>query len=116
MSGKTYTKGPWLAKATYKGFPSILCPRTGFGNDENNINDYGAVMVLSVGDHTEPTAHGNEWENARLIAAAPDMLEALQGLLLMLGSNTEDDLDYMQGEIEAAQAAVNKALGVDSND
>lgn len=74
MSEVKYTRGPWRAEG-----PSIW-------------NDYGCVCV-SV----------NTAANARLIAAAPELLEALQGVLRVADRETI--------EFDAARAAIAKALG-----
>ena len=47
------------------------------------------------------------WHNARLIAAAPDLLEALEGLLDL----HSDDLQHAGPAWDAASAAIAKAKG-----
>lgn len=49
--------------------------------------------------------------NARLIAAAPDLLAALRGLLSEVSARA-DDLDILEAVL-AAEAAVDKATGGD---
>lgn len=52
-----------------------------------------------------PISQGSAEANARLIAAAPDLLEALQGFLVMTEGH------FMEPQQKAAKAAIAKALG-----
>ena len=71
---------------------------------------------LSVGGHCSPDDsdmeyvcfiedHHREGANSHLIAAAPDLLAALEGLLPMWGSGIKEP------HVEAARAAIAKAKG-----
>lgn len=73
--------------------PWIIRPRGGF--------DYGSTVFDVVGVCTNISTQ----EEARLIAAAPELLEALQGLLNALPSATTHPA------IKAARAAIKKATG-----
>ena len=61
----------------------------------------GCVRVAIVDDSA-----GCEPGNAALIAAAPEMLEALEALVDMVDSG-----DYRQATLNAADAAIRKARG-----
>lgn len=52
--------------------------------------------------------NGKEDDNGRLIAAAPELLEALQGLLIRVADDEEYGPDHA---ITKARAAIVKALG-----
>ena len=70
-----------------------------------------AAQMPCVGGVTDIHAEAGaimEKANARLIAAAPDLLAALKGIL---ESNAEGPYSYYPPEFEAARAAVAKATG-----
>lgn len=104
-----YTKGPWtiqeLAKdiSGYSGWNSY-CIRA-----NNNIH------LATVGDVDRFFQDDNE-SNARLIAAAPDLLEALKALFencCMIHSHWGDGCNQKEADaaIRAAKAAIAKAEG-----
>lgn len=86
-----HTPGPWIF---YADTPST---------DPNwHIVTTANRMRVLANVHIEP---GNAMDaaNARLIAAAPDLLEALQGVLRVADRQTD--------EFDAARAAIAKAIG-----
>lgn len=109
-----YTSGPWSACCLDR------CPHYVFGPNGDEI-----ICDLN---HNEPDAYGYDkyngiitidqrQANARLIAAAPDLLEALEKCLYIIGHpkdepetlwRTDDEINdaYMQ-----ARAAIAKAKG-----
>jgi hypothetical protein len=94
----THTPGPWRAVKTHSGIIDILDPRS-------------RDVVTVYGGGVESTS---KEANARLIAAAPDLLEALKDILRMLrtappGTNLNDRrfIDYGI----AANRAIAKAEG-----
>lgn len=89
-----YTPGPW----THIGQGDI----TGV---ETNGTNHGPVDVCCVYLRTVP---GRTEANARLIAAAPDLLEALQRSLSWLSSYRGGGA---MGCYDQARAAIAKALG-----
>jgi hypothetical protein len=60
--------------------------------------------IADVGGHTTPEAH----ENARLIAAAPELLAAAEALERLSMPGTDG---IMEAEFDALRAAVAKARG-----
>lgn len=103
-SGK-HTAGPWVANADHSGEGwRIESDAVGYPND-------GWVLAQLSGPDAEANAH--------LFAAAPELLEALEGLMpTNLGSlpDTMPDsatlpLDVTFGELRAARAALSKAKG-----
>ena len=96
----SHTSGPW----THEGQGDI----TGIENDPAS-GCVGKVDVACVYLRTVP---GKTEANARLIAAAPDLLTALTGLLAL-------DADHQRGaddddvciEVRQARAAIAKAEG-----
>lgn len=72
-----YTPGPWKRK-----IKSVLIP---------------------IAPYEWAEAYGGSIANARLIAAAPDLLEALKGVLRVADRKTD--------EFDAARAAIAKAEG-----
>lgn len=78
MSGVKHTPGPWAAKAGATSYPEC-----------DDVDCYVAVLspagreVVSLYERysLRPDDRGCWEADARLIAAAPDLLEALEGLL-----------------------------------
>lgn len=105
---RQYTPGPWWAQENSAYGWSVLTYRDSESADNFRIRDTGATICGLIGDHTEERTSGNEEANARLIAAAPDLLEALQYAAQFLADEVEqrglagsDMTDYQD---EAAQA------------
>lgn len=97
MSG--YTKGPWE-----------------FHEDDGEDNqivvgDNGDVICV-VGSYM--TSVEEDFANGPLIAAAPELLEALQEMVAIVKKNTYPQPDKPSstwGRMEAAEAVIAKALG-----
>jgi len=89
-----HTPGPWVVHPT-----SIHPAVRSIGTAE-----VGPRRICTVG-----STNGNpiDWHNARLIAAAPDLLEALCALVLGIdaGGATLDDMRYARAAIAKAEAA-----------
>lgn len=76
-----YTPGPWWAsRSKITGSWSVRTLRDNDAEDSRHVGcDTGAYVCMGVGDHTEQRTSGDTYEaNARLIAAAPEMYEALK--------------------------------------
>lgn len=98
-----HTPGPWIAHKTgYKGHASGAWYIYAI-----NSSDGRSPHVAHIKQSTlQPMA-----ANARLIAAAPDLLEALQSLIDM-------DISYRRGRkveiaVQSARSAIAKATGCD---
>ena len=84
-----HTPGPWAARRMHTGGFDIMDPR-----------NRDVVTVYGGGVETE-----SREANARLIAAAPDLLEALKSLVANLAEG-----DFIsETRIDAARAAIAKA-------
>lgn len=96
-----HTPGPWeLDVGAHKQEPGF------YGGDEG----YHSITIPGV---TEITGFMGT-ANARIVVAAPDMLEALEcllpGLILDLRyADDDDDKDAMRSRIETVETAIRKA-------
>jgi hypothetical protein len=86
-----HTPGPWVAVSRTNAHIDIEAPK-----------QHGYVAR-----HVASTGHGNHEANARLITAAPELLEALRELL----SETEDGIATCPLTRIRARAAIEKAEG-----
>ena len=94
---KQHTPGPWFITG---GATRCI---------EARIGDGLIQEVAACGPTMADKGYGPQQEaNARLIAAAPDLLEALQGLLNALPSATTHPA------VKSARAAIAKATGEQS--
>jgi hypothetical protein len=97
-----HTPGPWHLRLSNNATPHIEhgdCFRDEVGELDNRICVMPAEIVQSF----------NSFANARLIAAAPDLLEALQAALEALrGSAGFDEINNAKKQIKAA---IDKATG-----
>lgn len=118
MSG--YTKGPWAASNYYSDATTIL-DSEGF-----SVADAPRCLILEgYSDkgfqHWADSEEAHRWiseeeqrANANLIAAAPELLEALQEMVAIVKKNTYPQPDKPSstwGRMEAAEAVIDKALG-----
>ncbi len=101
MSKHKHTPGPWEIERYSDGLIQIVGDVRIVSDDEENVTTV-----------VEAVARGDE-ANARLIVAAPDLLEALQGMLEVYGGQYSDDcLPKSSSEldlIQQARAAIAKA-------
>jgi hypothetical protein len=101
MSG--HTPGPWATEYM----------KSSRGGYAQQIFDANGVLVATAAWYpvrvSESTTATNREANARLIAAAPDLLEALEAMYEMFNGNgiTPDD----DAAIIAARSAIAKATG-----
>jgi len=112
MSEAKHTPGPWtaaiLAEPLHK-IPEYVadCIRESGGRDFRFVaasDAKGQCDICHVGNGSAGKA------NARLIAAAPDLLEACKAVMEMRIVQVEDE----EGEIEMCRAAIAKAEGRDA--
>ena len=92
MKEMKHTPGPWVCQTQANG-SSIRHPVI--------LSDDGAVATAQWCDNTQKTN-----ANARLIAAAPELLEALQAFV-----KYADDVNDDSPEFDRASAAIAKATG-----
>jgi len=98
MNETKHTPGPWTATPSYINLGEWEI----YGNEDgDNAQHIGSIE-----------AEGTEQAeaNARLIAAAPDLLEACESMLGFLSADTLDLRDYEQMESEVKRV-IAKAKG-----
>ncbi|EFJ5910066.1 hypothetical protein NP882_000988 [Escherichia coli] len=77
-----------------------------------NVNEMMTTFHgVTIGDTYIEAATRNEREDALLIAAAPDLLEALQLLLKQSKNRTTTTYPEWYGAVNKGLAAISKALG-----
>lgn len=106
----THTKGPWVVKGVSMETGSIS-----IGSEAHRIVIADVTNAASFGDFIKesldrgtfgsPDAATTQWANARLIAAAPDLLEALQAMVV----SYEFEASMNNPALLAAKAAIAKA-------
>lgn len=99
-----YTPGPWVLAT----FPGVVVggPMLKFGNGEGQ-----AQLAMCTLSETIDEAQRNA--NARLISAAPDLLEALKGIVADDDASVSlaDQRARSDARMAAAKAAILKATG-----
>ncbi|MEG5836692.1 hypothetical protein [Enterobacter bugandensis] len=91
------TPGPWVASKTDRSIGPV---------SRDDDQSYGMILPVAWVEFDGNDAY--QQANANLIAAAPDLLEALQQLLEGVCSNNDSVLGYRVAE---ARTAISKALG-----
>lgn len=95
MSAVKHTPGPWHAREWQcRGVTSV-------GRVADNR--VGFEQIAECSGNGRQVSNEQEEADARLIAAAPDLLEALKGVLRVADRKTD--------EFDAARAAIAKATG-----
>ena len=99
---KTHTPGPWLVRFDEDRFdPSFSTLKIIDGRDESLNHTHGALSLAFI-NVTAFAPHMDEpLANARLIAAAPDLLAALERLAHPMAD--DEDLDYAREVIAKAK-------------
>ena len=96
MDKTKHTPGPWQV--------SYETDISGFENDPEN----GCIGLVDVAHVYMRTVPGRHEANARLIAAAPELLEALAAVVCQYGN---PDIHKWMAVINQASAAITKATG-----
>lgn len=94
-----HTKGQWFINADIHGQLYV----------EAENSDRPFICDLQLGDEPNAEARAAILADARLIAAAPELLEALQGII-DIGKRDTTNPKY-DGYYNAARAAISKAKG-----
>ena len=92
----THTPGPWKVNSQYGEIGSVT-------------NSSGTVAVAQA-QQVEPRSHEGRIANAHLIAAAPELLEALEIAEVICGSLTPDECPH--SVLALIRNAIGKAKGV----
>ncbi len=103
----THTPGPWTFDANELGGSYPIYP------PDSYLTPW---IAEAKGPHVGPNNLDEVLANARLIAAAPELLEALQGLTEIIGLTAikhESQRDILQKSFEIARTAIAKATGTD---
>jgi len=104
-----YTKGPWEINRQHVGGWDIHGDGVWIGSIHNNHSDAGERRHGGFPGNIEGEA------NARLIAAAPELFEALGALVdEQNGPPLIRDAERWQAAMDKARTALNKAEGRDS--
>jgi hypothetical protein len=95
-----HTQGPWTVGGTFKNGCIIAAP----GKRASQIV---AIVESCIGYDPDPTPESQA--NARLIAAAPDLLAACQAALKVMCVDGENDLEEWNVTLSKIEAAIAKA-------
>ena len=97
-----HTPGPWTVTADGAGWYIECAPERGHSV---------AYIMAEIGEEDPDTSDDEKEANARLIAAAPDLLEALQWLVDILPDPDLDNDELQRTWTRRARAAIAKATG-----
>ena len=79
-----------------------------FIKEDTSVEFPLAMVAFPLGGHENGTK--KQRERAKLIAAAPELLNALQGMLERFDYNDQAIYSFATKEIDAAKAAIKKAI------
>lgn len=105
MSEQTHTPGPW---EIVQDAPENPKARFQIGH---RVSPTSATYVCTIRTEKILTLDGNHAANARLIAAAPELLAALEEMLDVLDRNNVPAPAYLRKSEAQARAAIAKAKG-----
>lgn len=91
-----HTPPPWWPNLDSAGSWQVLTLRDNHDVAEEG-SEYGAFICMSIGDKTEVRTRSNQEANARLIAAAPELLAELQ--------RAQDFIDGIRQELHQRRVA-----------
>lgn len=108
QTGEGFTKGEWEAKQITK--KQIIIGIKGYGEGDNYRKDNRCGQIAQIhgwnGDMSSELS-GEDLANARLIAAAPAMYEALKELTAAIELISGNNEYPFKGKIETAKAILN---------
>lgn len=102
-----FTPGPWRISNNIHGIDNVKC-----WGVEADIASHGIMPpgTPTFYTHTIANCGSTGKANANLIAAAPELLEALEIMLGVIGCN-ESDYPVYKSKADKARAAIRKAKG-----
>jgi len=114
----THTPGPWKILASQiwcADYPVAEVTRGKWGDDYPSIRLVGPSLLQKAEPYMDQIEYGEVPKeiaraNANLIAAAPDMLEALKEIAKMEGPYSRDPLTHAENVIENLTNIANKAI------
>jgi hypothetical protein len=111
MREKKWTPGPWQTMNAH----NVFGPKGGDSGDGMRCDDNDAWMVADAGDSVAcvdgelmELGYGTRKANAKLISAAPDLVEALETCLSVLLADGAMSDSF---PVEQARAALARAYG-----
>lgn len=106
-----HTAGPWVVEEADHMGPTGVYGTDADGRDWT-ICDMGVPvdLVCEAREDLHPRFVAMQLANAHLVAAAPDMLEALEAVLRLAKAGPDDS--YLADAMEAGRAAIFKARGL----
>lgn len=118
-----HTQGPWTIKLKPRKWnPTMCCPEREVWVIKGPDKKHSPVATVRVAGYGMGPSMAVRKANATLIAAAPDLLEALEAVIEDLEGNIDGALDggasrdWLEGatnRLDAAKAAITKATGAD---
>lgn len=96
-----FTPGPWWPEQNSAGAWGVSTYRDGA---KPQFQSFGATICHGVGDGTEARTRDNREANARLIAAAPELLEALELAREIMADQLDGEFPEPMRQIDAAIA------------
>lgn len=107
MPEKKHTAGPWRYEAHLQDISWLVGPDAPLGPIGPQGTELTGIHVAAIAKDSEA--------NARLIAAAPDLLEALEGLVEDVERTRSDfwglPTQVRNSSVAKAEAAISKAKG-----
>lgn len=102
-----HTKGPWEVGGPYPSVSVIVMVDEGYGGPDGGAEPprYEAIAILD--GRTEGEQNIEALANARLMAAAPELLDALRGFMEYFEADYDQPKEYHRGitAIEKAEGA-----------
>lgn len=108
MSESKHTPGPWK----YKHGLTYFTKRGQLVKTELVTGVNGEWVAAVILDHEAGLPTKVQESNARLIAAAPELLEALEHLIETLDNISSSSVECWTPDAERARAAITKAKGL----
>ena len=109
----THTPGPWHRGSDFNDNRFVIFPETG----RMRLEPGQGTVLYSIAKVVDSFSEDEDDANARLIAAAPDLLKALEGLMQEATGYLSDlsrhqvDATTLTGAIKIARRAIKKVQG-----